>query len=328
MSISVINKDRLTTNSAKGFAILAVIIIHLLTIATQQQFSTFPQNLVLISIDQVMRFCVPVFIFISGFGLSLSYQKKEFGTKSFIKKRSLKTLPLYFLWSAYYIVLSIFIKPWWNVLNSSSVFQLILNGRADYHLYFVPIILKLYLIFILLKKLPQKLFKPLLALAILTQLAFYSYFTIKLSLVSDQIQYANILTWLGYFMLGMWLASKKKFLSKKTSIFLIILGLLLSIFEAMQVANINNDTIQAMRFTKLPIFIYSIGIIGFFLTTSSKLIKNKYITWLGINSYLIYLAHPLIIHLFKFDLSLVPVTPTILSFIVLIFLSIFIQKKC
>ena len=151
--LSLINKDRLSVNSAKGIAILAVVSIHLLTLATREQFTLPPQNLIFLFLDQVMRFCVPVFIFLSGFGLMLSYQKKDFKLLKFIKKRSFKTLPLYFLWSAYYIALSILIKPWWKVLSGWSISQIIFNGRADYHLYFVPVIFKLYLVFALLKKL-------------------------------------------------------------------------------------------------------------------------------------------------------------------------------
>ncbi|MBU1085111.1 MAG: acyltransferase [Candidatus Beckwithbacteria bacterium] len=327
MSSLSINKDRLTVGSIKGIAILAVIFIHLFTLLTQKQFTVSPQNLIFLFLDQIMRFCVPVFIFLSGYGLELSCQQKNFDLKSFIKKRSLTILPLYFLWSAYYIALSILIIPWWKVLSGWSVSQIIFNGRADYHLYFVPVIFKLYLVFALLKKLPKKLFLPLFYCAIIFQLYFYSYFTIKTPFISDQLQHSNILVWAGYFMLGIWLANKEKFLSKRNSLILIIFGLGLSVFEAFQVVGKSGDVIQAIRFAKLSNIFYSIGLIGLFLISTSKILKNKYLSWFGQNSYLIYLAHPLPLHLLKFDLSLVPIIPTLLSYVFVIFLSIVIQKS-
>ena len=326
MSVALINKDRLTVNSAKGLSILAVVSIHLLTLATQEQFTTHPQNLIFLSLDQVMRFCVPIFIFLSGFGLSLSYQQKPFVFKSFIKKRSFTTLPLYILWSAYYIALSIFIKPWWKLLSGWSASQIIFNGRADYHLYFVPVIFKLYLVFALLKKLPKKLLLPLLSLALVIKLGLYSYFTLKIPFIPDQLQHSNILVWTGYFILGIYLASQDKFISKRSSITLIFIGLFLSVFEASKIVSSSGDIIQAIRFAKLPNFIYAIGLIGFFLTNTSKLLKNKYLAWFGQNSYLIYLAHPMPLHLLKFDLSLVPVAPTLLSYLLVIAISILILK--
>lgn len=77
----------------RGFAILAVIATH-----TSARFIQIPNiNLLLIInviIDVFSHFAVPLFIFISGFVLSLNY-KGPFSKKTYLQKRVKSILPPY-----------------------------------------------------------------------------------------------------------------------------------------------------------------------------------------------------------------------------------------
>lgn len=327
MNFDIINKDKFSADSAKGLAIIAVVSIHLVSLFSPAKFTTPPFNLFFLSLDQIMRFCVPIFIFLSGIGLTLALNNQPIQVKPFIKKRLIKTIPLYLLWSGYYLATANPSQPWWHFLSNRSLPSILLNGQADYHLYFVPIILKLYLVFIIIKKLPAKLTKPVLIFNLLVQTILYIYFSVKTPFIHDQLQYYQILSWTGYFILGVWLADQGKFLSKKTSIFLTLTGFLLSTLEAAGIIATSGNAIQAIRFTKLSNFIYALGFIGLSLTTTSKFLKNKHLAWLGQNSYLIYLAHPALIHLYKRHLPLEALLQSLFIYLLIILLSLTLVFK-
>ncbi len=109
------------TNLLKGFAILAVVAIHVINVF-------IGRNPSLINFDQFLRFSVPLFTALSGLALAKKYLVK-LEIKNFYQSRLLKLLPLYILWSAIY----------WLVTRQSFPFE--------YHLYFVPMIFQAYLIF-------------------------------------------------------------------------------------------------------------------------------------------------------------------------------------
>jgi surface polysaccharide O-acyltransferase-like enzyme len=66
------------TEELKGLAILAVVILHILS-NLPSSFITDPNHLpVILAIDQIGRFCVPLFVAISGFGLMRKYMVKNY----------------------------------------------------------------------------------------------------------------------------------------------------------------------------------------------------------------------------------------------------------
>ena len=89
------------------FAILAVIYIH--TAAATTRVDEIP-NLDLfpvIYLENLAQFAVPLFICISGFVLYLSYKPSE-GVRSFYRKRYMRIIPPYLLFSAVYLIANIF----------------------------------------------------------------------------------------------------------------------------------------------------------------------------------------------------------------------------
>ncbi len=324
---TILNKDKDISLQLKGLAILAVIGLHLLTFVPPQAVFTYPTNLLFISVNQALRFCVPIFIFLSGFGLSLKYLNQKIKLLKFYQSRLTKILPLYLIWSAYYLFLSEYIDPWWKVLETGPVWKILLLGWADYHLYFVSVILQLYLLFPFIHKLSLSKLKLTLMASLIAQLGLYSYFSFSQNPPSDQIQNTIFLTWIFYFILGIYLARVKSFISKKISLLLLIIGLILSIIDTHQYLQFSKNIVLAIRFAKIPQLLYSFGFISFFLNSQIKSLNNKIISWFGKHSYLIYLSHPVLVHLANFDLSEVPLTPVFISFAALLLISIIINKN-
>ena len=319
--MSLINKDRTISVQLKGLSILAVVGLHLLTFVPPNNFFKTPTNYLFLSIDQVLRFCVPVFIFLSGFGLSLKYQNQKLNLKQFYLSRLSKLLPLYLLWSTYYLFLSEWIKPWWKVLETGPVWKILALGWADYHLYFVSVILQLYLLYPVLNKLAKKHLNLTLYLSLVMQIGLYAYFSFTQNPPPDQIQNTFFLSWIFYFVFGIYLSLKKNFISTKLSLFLIFFGLLFSILDTYHYLNISRNIILAIRFSKIPLILYSLGFISFFLSLPKNKLNQKTLSWLGQNSYLIYLAHPVLIHLGHFNLQKVPLIPVLISFVVMLLIS-------
>src|SRR3989344_642934 len=136
--------DSKTTNVGKGLAILAVVALHILALPERALITEETKQWLLV-IDQALRFSVPLFVFLSGYGLAKKYEQK-LDLKDFYQKRVLKILPLFFLWTSGTYVISWILKlpfqtsltDWWKV---------VFFGQSDYHFYFVPMILQLYLLF-------------------------------------------------------------------------------------------------------------------------------------------------------------------------------------
>ena len=100
-------------------------------------------------LDSVLgRFAVPVFIFISGFVLTLRY-KDSLSVKSFLKKRFLRILIPYFLFSALGVCLFAF---WGESWTFDSLWRSFAYFNVISYYYFIAVILELYLLFPLLLK--------------------------------------------------------------------------------------------------------------------------------------------------------------------------------
>ncbi|MDY9926371.1 acyltransferase [Methanosarcina sp.] len=132
----------------RGFAILAVIAIH-----TSGNFTKISNiNLLLIInviIDVFSHFAVPLFIFISGFVLSLNYNI-PLSKKLFYKKRAKSILPQYIIFSALYIVLNVVLSAINDGLTLPSITEIIfylLTASSSYHLWYIALITQFYILY-------------------------------------------------------------------------------------------------------------------------------------------------------------------------------------
>jgi len=125
-------------------AILAVLLIHSTTTTLQLSKHDVDIAIFPLILNQIARFAVPLFFLISGFVLELSC-KNSFSLLSYLKKRAFKIILPFVVWSIFYTLAG-------NNWDVASLFRFkfatsLIDGSASYHLYFVPTLLLLYLVF-------------------------------------------------------------------------------------------------------------------------------------------------------------------------------------
>lgn len=293
----------------RGIAILLVLLIHVLASIQFPIFSIQPWQTFAVFLDQLSRVCVPIFIALSGYGLMMKYSQITFTWSEFLKKRVWKLLPAYFVFSVLFYGVFQLKTEWRPVGTPDSFLTQLLLGKADYHLYFVPLIFQLYLLFPFLKKVIAR--WPLLAFvgSVLLEVALYGYFTNLENPTAyffrDQQQYTFFFTWLAYFVMGMVLATKQgQILVKKFSrlgwLGLMIGGLGWATMSGLAKIQAGVDPILVLRFTRWPILMYALGFLGSYWSAAFSFEKLSRKTrgvlgWLGKYSYWIYLGHTLIL---------------------------------
>jgi len=287
----------------RAYAIIAVLIIHFLWLFGWDVFYNSTTRFPAVALDQLVRFCVPLFIGISGYTLMLGYGKGKFPILKFFSRRILKILPLYLLWSAIYVIQGWIISnqiPSISQLPSQTLnfLSLLLKGQSYYHLYFVPLIIQLYLLFPILRISLNT--KPHLTLALATifQTGFYIFLFLgrltqssALIFNSDYHQYVLFISFIGYFVLGMYLTKFKitqtSFLTKT-----LILGLILTIIDSYLSITQGYSPLLSTTYTRLSMMplLYPL-IILLFQPNHIMKFQPQWLIWLGNQSYLIFLAH-------------------------------------
>lgn len=287
----------------KGFAILGVLILHLFSAFPFDISSLHPASISIIVLDQLSRFCVPLFVATTGYGFMQKYKDKKLEPIPFYILRLKKLLPLFFLWSAVSLFL-LQLDPIWN--KPISVFPLWIRffiGQADYHLYYVPMLCTLIFLFPILKNAIEKHAYLTIGTSLVLQSSlyvFYDHFAEVFSrssiVINDQAQYLFALSWILYFTLGMFLGYKRHKVSPFFALFLVGIGLFWTFRTVFVGYSQTKDLVSLFRFTKLPILVYSSGFVLFFLQFSAFFPHwmKKIFMFLGSQSFVIYLSHPLI----------------------------------
>ena len=281
----------------KGLAISAVVLLHILAYLPGIYHAEY--QLFYITLDQLSRFCVPVFLMLSGYGLATQYEHKKIRYAEFVKKRVIKLLPLYLLWSVASILI-ISSVPGWSFGNQPEQIPVqLLLGQADYHLYFLPVLFQLYLLFPLLFTL-QKKPKLLLFLALTIQAILYLWYATNTT-DSDRFEYVLSLSWIGYFAFGIYLklsALPKATIKLAPPVALLFLSIIA--VSTMEQINAGLDPLPALKFTKLIIipFALAFSLTLFTMQPATQSFQTRLLSpcvkllgWLGKNSYLIFLSH-------------------------------------
>ncbi len=297
----------------RGVSIIGVILIHIIG----GSFHFWKEGsfvwTVFISLDQFFRFSVPLFVFVSGYSLFSKYSK-DFKIWQFFKRRAIRVLPWYIVWSLIiYIYIHLTVKPGFV---DYPTWKLIFLGKVDYHLYFVSMIFQLYLIFPVLLWLYKRFRSNFVILLFVLELILYLVFTLDgLKIIHlpwrfyEQQQYLFFGTWVFYFVLGFVLFEKltlgaKLNLRKYKFVLPIITlaSLLYCIFDGLHLLSIVADTNVATRSTRLPVLLYSTSFIISALVYSDLLLKiKKYLLGIFLYfakiSFLVYLIHALMIRI-------------------------------
>lgn len=125
----------------RGVAFLAVVLQHAIAHYSIVPEARFEDGAIMVLLLLAAKFAVPVFIFITGMVLFYNYdQQISYG--SFVLKRFQDIAVPYALWSLIYVL----VKPdgleiLWKLP------QMLLTGKASYHLWYIVMVLQFYLLF-------------------------------------------------------------------------------------------------------------------------------------------------------------------------------------
>lgn len=331
------------TSMLKGIAILGVVTLHIFT-STPGFFTGRTTPLGPIAFDQLLRFCVPLFIALSGYALARRY-KKGFSLITYFRRRIMTIVPLYLLWSLLFIYIFPRLYPAWASAPGIPLLDILLLGKADYHLYFVPLIVQLYIFFpFLIQWMRRRPIATLFGMGLIQVGAFLLLSRWSLGnlvdaqFIWDQSHYGISFFWIFYFGLGMWIAEtqgqRKWRRSWVVYLSLLIVGIIASILGAKSSIQGGLDTILALRFTRFPVALYASGVIGLTLHFREPILRQAaslrhVLVRLGENSYLIYLSHTIVLRmLFSYlehTQSLISLIPALLIYLVAVAVSLVIQ---
>lgn len=303
--------SRNLSDQLKGLAILMVVWVHIQAFVPIEWWQG--ENwlaLTLVSLDQIGRLSVPIFIFLSWYGLAKKYGDKP-APWSLIFHSAQKLLPLYLIWSGLMLWL-MSLAPGWKYAIDLEWWQKVLLGQADYQLYFVPLIFMMYILFVIVSRFPSAVAKKGLWLvgfitlgwfAVIPHLTTWFDFS-KLKLYPDQLFYLIPVTWLWYGWLG--LLAGRGYLWSKSSLglrLLLLVGAVASlgwaILEAWVSISSGGSILLATMFTRLPVLAFVTSTLGVIITNQTFLNRWNWpwLAQLGISSYVVYLVHTQVIRL-------------------------------
>lgn len=319
----------------RGVSMAGVVAIH-----TGSQYLLNPTpNIHLVALFEVVsRFSVPIFFFISAFGLFYRMNFDEpFSYGKFLRRRLKAVLIPYLLWSTFYLLHDNWFYGYQLFPDFDYATEIYFFGLAKYHLYFLVILIWFYLlmplwIFLVKRMTPAKLF-----LLLAAQIAF-DYWSSYCAGTSENLFMKWRLNWLVLhyvfvFVLGgvlgiysekffAWCKAHKKIIS---ATFLIALTTLLGYYYFLIYVQNFSPTAAVNTAHQLspPGIFYTIAT-SIFLFTLFQFGKlpaplTNFLSLLGKNSYFVYLAHPLIIHYLSLGLGklgLIMTAPNALIFYV------------
>lgn len=322
----------------RGLSMLGVVAIH---IGSQYILLNPTPNIHLVALFEIVsRFSVPIFFFISAFGLFYRMNLSEpFEYGKFLRRRFKAVLIPYLLWSTFYLVHDNWFYGWQLFPDFDYAAEIYFFGLAKYHLYFLVILIWFYLLMPLWIRIVKRMTPARLILLLAAQLAFdyWSSYCVELS---DNLFIKWRLNWLVLhyvfvFILGgvlavhsqkffAWCEVHKKIIS---ATFLITLTTLLGWYYFLIIMKNYSplDTVNTAHQLSPPGIFYTIAASIFFFTLFQfgKLpdALKSFLSVLGKNSYFVYLAHPFAIHYLSLGmgkLGLIMTAPNALIFYVAI----------
>ena len=314
----------------RGVSMAGVVAIH-----TGSQYLLNPTpNIHLVALFEVVsRFSVPIFFFISAFGLFYRMNFSEpFAYGKFLRRRLKAVLIPYLLWSTFYLLHDNHFYGYQLFPDFDYAAEIYFFGLAKYHLYFLVILIWFYLLMPLWIFLVKRMTPARLIFLLAAQVAFdyWSSYSVALwqfvnSLPPDSFLQMCLkwrLNWLVLhyvfvFVLGgvlavhskkffAWCEAHKKFAG--AIFFLALTSLLGWYYFLIAVKNFSaTAAVNTAHQLSPPGIFYTIAA-SIFLFTIFQFGRlpaplKKFLSLLGKNSYFVYLAHPLAIHYLSLGLG-------------------------
>ncbi len=328
-------KERILNISIlRAIATILVVLIHVTApaLATVKNIHYF---LVVDIISSLSKCAVYTFIFISAFLLSSKYKNKKIDYFEFEKKRLLKVLIPYIIWSTIYYMVFVYR----GIYSFDIMFylkNLILGGHL-YHLYFIIIIIQFYILFPLLRNFIYKFNKSILLITL---------FIINLLFSMQSIPYKDriFINYIVIFYLGLYfgydIEKLNKLINKQKKYIILSFVIAVSLYSYVQyMIYFKNIYLSCLVANALFIVLGITGTIFYYLISKyiadkTKLVRNI-LNNISLSSFYIYLSHPLILLIvdiyFKNNLSVGVIEKGVISFtlvgIVLVPISILWEKS-
>ena len=306
----------------RGVSMLGVVAIHT---GSQYLLSPTPNAHLVALFEIASRFSVPIFFFVSAFGLFYRMNLSEpFEYGKFLRRRFKAVLFPYLLWSTIYVMHDNFFYGYSLLPTPGYAAEILFFGLAKYHLYFMVILIWFYLlmplwIFMVKRMTPDKLF-----LLLILQVAFdyWSSYSVWLWEFTNSLPESSLLrmflqwrlNWLVLhyifiFIFGgvlgvnsqkffAWCSSHRNFIVKMFLLSLIILlgyYYYLPPFKGYTLL----DAVNTAHQLSPPGIFYTIAASIFFFALFQfgrlPATLKKLLSLLGKNSSFVYLAHPMVI---------------------------------
>ncbi|NOH16077.1 acyltransferase [Clostridium cochlearium] len=281
----------------RAICALAVVIIHTSGYTLINSAEGSVSYNVSLSLNQIARFSVPLFLFLSGLGLGISYKKDESYFK-FLRKRVFKIIPPYILWGSLYLILiqkNYDYKTWG---------ELFLKGdKVFYHLYYIPLIMTLYIIFPILYPLFKRIEGVIIFLLISLGVTYFAHYYNVPDLTLDIFSKRNAIFWNVYFISGVYISRKVNNLIRRTKthkvkiVVIIIVCVICLIGESFISLNTGKSLDYSTTFIRPSVMIYSyiVMLYVFSKTYNKKSILVKILGEISKSSFSIYLIHPMVL---------------------------------
>lgn len=222
----------------RSLAIIGVVIIHITAPLDLYAHQGVFMYYLFVSIHLAQRFCVPVFLIISGFFLTYKIENQQDPTLT-LKNRLFRIIPPYLFWSLFFYFLDVVLGE--RRFNLFLLLKDLFTGSVVGSYYFVLLIVQFYVLWWLISKLKIWHYTKLLMISlgiqiIITSYLYYYLFQVHYFPVID-LMYRFIAAWSFYFVLGLFLGNnyeKIKRIIQKLKLPLILMNLVflvLSIIE-------------------------------------------------------------------------------------------------
>jgi len=287
-------------NNLRVLAMFLVVILHT-TSPMLMAYGKVPNSYWLIAdfYNALARFGVPVFVMITG-ALLLS---RDYELGDFLKRRLWRIIPPFLFWSLIYVAYAwydediTFTADAW--INTKMVLHQLKFG-ASYHLWYVYMLIGLYFIIPILSKFVRNATETQIIYFLLLWLGAMIINQPYFSRYNPQIDFHNVTGYMGYLVLGYYLASKQfpAWLNAKWFGVLFLISLVV-IVAGTYFACLTYKGLSTMFYEPIspPIVILSASIFMLFRLSKFKLSPKlkRIVDFAGGYTYGIYLSHALIL---------------------------------
>ena len=260
------------------------------TLVTFNNFKTPTFKIIGDFISFICWFGVPVFVFLSGYGLSKKYEKMNFSPITYIKHSYTKLLILVLPAAVYFSTILLlegnYYRLFWQAISLTFLNGLFrLPAFCPTYWYF-SLTFQLYLCYILFRKVKSKELLLVIALVFLIMQGLVSYIDLEGQVLLSYMRH-NFIGWIPVFVLGIVAAKVNLFNSFEDYSGLVYLVICFLCIVLSYALNINFYLWLLLPFVSI-VFFYCLS-----LLVESTNISRKFFIWYGKLSSYIFVAHPI-----------------------------------